>query len=67
MSDPPVCETNHANTKRIREAQVVYGTPGVIFARYRCLDCGIEWDDPSEGQHGYVGQTSFIVTAEQDV
>lgn len=52
MSDPPICETNHANTKRMQEAQIVYGTPGFIFARYRCLNCGIEWDDPSEPVSG---------------
>ena len=26
----------------------VYGTSGILYARYRCSDCRCEWDDPSE-------------------
>ncbi len=46
MSKPPRCD--HDNTERIREAQFVYGIPGHFFARYRCVDCRVEWDDPTE-------------------
>jgi len=33
----------HPNPRRTRRAQIVYGTPGVLPARYRCDDCGFEW------------------------
>jgi hypothetical protein len=30
----------------------VYGTQGILYARYRCSDCECEWDDPSERPSG---------------
>jgi len=39
---------NHYAYTRLSEARWVYGTPGIISARYRCTDCGMEWDDPTE-------------------
>lgn len=38
----------HKRTEKIRDAQVVFGYPGWTVARYRCLDCGAFWDDPTE-------------------
>ena len=43
---PPPC--SHDTVVRIRPAEPVYGTPGVLYARYRCSDCECEWDDPTE-------------------
>jgi hypothetical protein len=42
---PTPCEHD---PERIHKAQMVYGTPGYTFARYRCRKCKCEWDDPTE-------------------
>lgn len=39
---------DHLHSTKVRDAQWVYGTPGILPAQYRCVDCGIWWDDPSE-------------------
>ena len=33
----------HPDPRRIRRAQIVYGTPGVLPARWRGDACGFEW------------------------
>jgi len=33
---------------RIRDAQWVFGTPGILYARYRCTQCHAEWDNVTE-------------------
>ena len=43
---PNPCD--HPNPRRVRAAQVVFGTPGVLPARYKCDECGVWWDDPTE-------------------
>lgn len=49
---PKRCD--HLKVNKVRDAQWVYGTPGILPARYQCMDCGISWDDstekPPEGQ-----------------
>jgi hypothetical protein len=45
-SVPSPC--NHYTYVKMNEARWVYGTPGIIPARYRCTVCGMEWDDPTE-------------------
>jgi len=43
---PKQCD--HPNPRRVQAAQVVFGTPGVLPARYACDECGVSWDDPTE-------------------
>ena len=38
----------HKATTRIQHAQWVFGTRAWTYARYRCTDCHVEWDDPTE-------------------
>lgn len=47
MRPPTPC--NHmGEVVKLNPARWVYGTPGIIHARYRCVECGMEWDDPTE-------------------
>ena len=43
---PKPCD--HPNPRRVQAAQVVFGTPGVLPARYVCDECRAYWDDPTE-------------------
>lgn len=42
---PLPCE--HVPVK-VSDAAWVYGTPGIIYARYRCAICHVSWDDVTE-------------------
>ena len=54
---PKRCD--HPNPRRVQAAQVVFGTPGVLPARYVCDECGVSWDDPTERPDSNPGYQMF--------